>query len=100
MCNLKTGSIYQQIVGIPIGTNCAPLHCRFVLILLREGFLSNLHKSKKLGLVDKFNENSRYLDDELTIDKPEFEQHISDITVSQEPKCAKFGRAFTCSPIV
>ena len=41
----------------------------------------NLHNSKELGLVDKFNDTSRYLDDILTIDNPEFEQHISDIHV-------------------
>ena len=41
--------------------------------------MSNLHKSKKLDLVDKFNDSSRYLDDILTIDNPEFEQNISDI---------------------
>ena len=34
---------------------------------------------KKLDLVDKFNDTSRHLDDKLTIDYPEFEQHISDI---------------------
>ena len=36
--------------------------------------MSNLHKSKKLDLVDKFNDTSRYLDDILTTDNPEFEQ--------------------------
>ena len=30
------GMIYQQLVGIPMGTNCAPLS-RFIFILLREG---------------------------------------------------------------
>ena len=35
--------------------------------------------SKKLNLVDKFNNTSRYLDDILTIKSPEFEQHISHI---------------------
>ena len=45
----------------------------------------SLHKSKKLDIVDKFNDTctctSRYLGDILTIDNPEFEQHtrISDI---------------------
>ena len=34
---------------------------------------------KKLDLADKFNDACRYLDDILTIDNPEIEQHISDI---------------------
>ena len=41
--------------------------------------MSNLHKSKKLDLVDQFNDTSRYLDDIPTIYYAEFEQHISDI---------------------
>ena len=38
--------------------------------------MSNLHKSKKYDLLDMFNDNSRYLDDMFTIDKPDFEKHI------------------------
>ena len=42
-------------------------------------FMSNLHKSKQYGLIDMFNDTSRYLDDIFTIDNPEFEKHIPDI---------------------
>ena len=31
------GMVYQQIVGIPMGTNCAPLIADLFFILLREG---------------------------------------------------------------
>ena len=41
--------------------------------------MSNLHKSKRYDLIDMFNDTSRYLDDILPIDKPEFEKHIPDI---------------------
>ena len=41
--------------------------------------MSNIHKSKKLDLVDMFNDTSRYLDDILTIDNGEFENYISNI---------------------
>ena len=41
--------------------------------------MSNLHNSKKLDLVDKFYDTSRYLDDIYTIDNPWFEQHIADL---------------------
>ena len=71
--------VYQQIVGIPISTNCAPLIADLFLYCYEKDFMSNLHKSKKLDLIDKLNDTSRYLDDILTIDSPEFEQHISDI---------------------
>ena len=32
------GMVYQQIVGIPIGTKCAPLIADLFFILLSEGF--------------------------------------------------------------
>ena len=41
--------------------------------------MSYLQKSKRFDLIDMFNDISRYLDDILTIDNPEFEKHISDI---------------------
>ena len=41
--------------------------------------MPNLRKYKRLGLVDMFNDTSRYLDDILSIDNPEFEKHIRDI---------------------
>ena len=40
---------------------------------------SNLQKSKRFDLIDKFNDTSRYLDDIFTIDNPAFAEHILDI---------------------
>ena len=41
--------------------------------------MSNLQKSKRFDLLDKFNDTSRYLDDILPIDNLEFAEHIPDI---------------------
>ena len=71
------GMVYQQIVGIPMGTNCAPLIDDF--FSYERDFMSNLHKSKKYDLIHMFNDSSRYLDDIFTIDNPEFTKHIPDI---------------------
>ena len=71
--------IYQQIVGIPMGTNCAPLIADLFLYCYERDFMSNLQKSKRFDLIDKFNDTSRYLDDIFTIDNPEFAEHIPDI---------------------
>ena len=77
------GMVYQQIVGIPMGTNHDPLitdlffFCFF--FCYERDFMSNLHKSKQYDLIDMFNDTSRYLDDIFTIDNPEFEKHIPDI---------------------
>ena len=59
--------IYQQIVGIPMGTNCAPLLADLFLYCYERDFMSNLQKSKRFDLIDKFNDTSRYLDDIFTI---------------------------------
>ena len=40
------GMIYQQLVGIPMGTNCAPLIAELFLFCYEWNFMSKLHKSK------------------------------------------------------
>ena len=62
------GMVYQQIVGIPLGTNCAPLIADLFLYCYERDFMSDLHKSKRHDLIDMFNDTSRYLDDILTSD--------------------------------
>ena len=73
------GMVYQQIVGIPMGTNCAPLKADLFLYCYERDFMSNLQKSKRFDLIDKFNDTSRYLDDIFTIDDPAFAEHIPNI---------------------
>ena len=74
--------VYQQIVGIPMGTNCAPLIADLFLYCYERDFMSDLQKSKRFDLIDMFKDTSRYLDDIFTIDSPEFEKHIPDIYIS------------------
>ena len=73
------GMVYQQIVGIPIGTNCAPLIADSFLYCYERDFISDPHKSKRHDLMKMFNDTSRYLDDIFTINNPEFEKHIPGI---------------------
>ena len=73
------GMFYQQIVGIPMSTNCAPLIADLILYFYERDFMSNLQKLKRFDLIDKFKNTSRYLDDISTIDYPEFAEHIPDI---------------------
>ena len=72
------GMVYQQIVAIPMGTNCAPLIADLFLYCYERYFISDLQKSKRFDLIDIFNDTSRYLDDIFTVNNPEFEKHISD----------------------
>ena len=73
------GMVYQQIVAIPMGVNCAPLIADLFLYCYERDFMSDLHKSKRFDLIDMFNDTSRYLDDIFTIDYPEFENIFPDI---------------------
>ena len=73
------GMVYQQIVGIPMGTNCAPPIVNLFLYCYERDFMSNPQKSKWFDLIDKCNDTSLYLDDIFTIDNPEFAEHIPDI---------------------
>ena len=73
------GMVYQQIMGIPMDTNCAPLIADLFLYCYESDFMSNLQKSKRFDLIDKFNDTSWYLDDIFSIDNPAFAEHIPDI---------------------
>ena len=86
------GMVYQQIVGIPMGTYCAPLIADLFLYCYERDFMSNLQKSKRFDLIDKFNDTSRYLDDIFTIDNPTFTEHIPDIY----PRELQLNKANTC----
>ena len=59
------GMVYKQIVGIPMGTNCAPLIADLFLYCYERDFMSDLQNSKRFDLIDMFNDTSRYLDDIL-----------------------------------
>ena len=54
-------------VGIPMGTNCAPLIADLFLYCYERDFTSELHKSKRHDPKDMFNDTSRYLDHSLSI---------------------------------
>ena len=62
-----------------MGTNCAPLIADLFLYCYQRDFMSDLHKSKRHDFIDMFNDTSRYLDDIITINNPEFEKYIPDI---------------------
>ena len=70
-------------LGIPMGTNCAPLIADLFLYCNERDFMSDLHISKRHDLIDMFNDTFRYLGDIFTIDNPEFEKYIFLIYIQQ-----------------
>ena len=77
------GMVYQQLVGIPMCTNCAPLIADLFLFCYERDFMSDLQQFKRHDLIDMFTDTSRYLDDIFTIDNPEFEKYIPDIYLAE-----------------
>ena len=66
------GTLFQQVVGIPMGTNCAPLLVDLFLYSYESEFLQNLVKDKKFHEAKAFNFTYSYIDDVLSINKPRF----------------------------
>ena len=52
------GMVYEQIAGIPMGTNCALLIVDLFFYCYERDFMSDLHKSKRHDLIDMFNDTS------------------------------------------
>ena len=54
--------LYRQIVGIPMGTNCAPLVADFLYCYERD-FMYSLNHDNQADVIEAFNSTFRYLDD-------------------------------------
>ena len=77
---IRFGSkLYRQIVGIPMGTNCAPLVADLFLFCYERDFMLSLSDNNQTDIIEAFNSTSRYLDDLLNIDNPYFEQMVGQI---------------------
>ena len=65
--------LYRQLVGIPLGTNCARLIADLFLFCYERDFMASMSCNKEADIIQAFNSKSRYLDDLLNIDNPYFE---------------------------
>ena len=73
--------LYRQVVGIPMGTNCAPLVAD--LFLVERDFMMSLSGDKQADVIDAFNTTPRYLDDILNIYNVYFDNMVSQIYPSE-----------------
>ena len=71
--------LYRQIVGIPMGTNCAPLVTDLFLYCYERDFMDSLNHDNQADVIEAFNSTSRYLDDLLNIDNSYFEGMVNQI---------------------
>ena len=77
---IKYGNkLYRQIVGIPMGTNCAPLVANLFLFCYERVFMTSLSNDNQADIIEAFNSTSRYLDNRLNIDNPYFDGMLNQI---------------------
>ena len=71
--------LYRQIVGIPMGTNCAPLVADLFLFCYERDFMTSLSDVKQAEIIEAFKSTSRYLDELLNTYNPYFEGMVNRI---------------------
>ena len=66
------GQLFRQTVGIPMGTNCAPLLAELFLYSYQNEFLDTLIKEGKRKLARKFDLLYHYTDDLISFNNKRF----------------------------
>ena len=81
---IRFGSkLYRQIVGIPMGTNCATLVTNLFLFCYEREFMLSLSDDNQSEFIEAFNSSSRYLDELLNIDNTFFDSMVNHIYPSE-----------------
>ena len=75
--------LYRQIVGIPIGTNCAPLVADLFLFCYERDLMLSLSDDNQSEGIEAFNSTSLYLDDLLNIVNNFFDSMVNHIYPSK-----------------
>ena len=78
---IRFGSkLYRQIVGIPMGSKCAPLVVDLFLLCYERDFMLSLSEDNQFDVIEAFNSTSRYL---LNIDNDFFDSMVNRIYPSE-----------------
>ena len=75
--------LYRQVVGISMGTNCAPIVADLFLFRYESDFMMSHSDDKQADIIDAFNTTSRYLDDILNINNVYFDNMVIQIYPSE-----------------
>jgi hypothetical protein len=73
------GRVFQQTVGIPMGTYCVPLLVDLFLYSYETDFIRGLLKKNEKKLARSFNFTFRYIDDVLTLNNSRFGDFVDRI---------------------
>ena len=94
---------YGQVVGIPMGTNCAPLIADLSLFCYEMDSMMSLSDDKQADIIDAFNTTSRHLDDILNMNNIYFDNMVRkihpaelqlNIANTSDTEASFFGLAF------
>ena len=77
------GCLFHQVIGIPMGTNCAPLLADLFLYSYENEFLDNMIRSGHRRLARSFNLCYRYIDDLIVFNNKKFLDYLKEIYPSQ-----------------
>ena len=66
------GRVFQQTVGIPMGTNCAPLLAELFLYSYEADFMQRFLKKNENKLCQSFNFRFCYIDDVISLNNSSF----------------------------
>jgi hypothetical protein len=73
------GRVFQQAVGLPMSTNCAPLLADLFLYSYEEDFIQECVNTAERKLARSFNFTFRYIDDVLSLDNSRFNDFVDHI---------------------
>ena len=70
------GQVIQQTIGIPMGTNCAPLLADLFIYSYEAKFIQKLISQKQNNIAQSFNYTYRYIDDVLSLSNSNFDKYL------------------------
>ena len=68
--------MHRDAIGIPMGTNCAPLLADLFLYSYEAEFVQSLLQAGKKHLAQQFNFTYRYIDDVLSLKNTKFAEYL------------------------
>ena len=94
------GRIFQQRIGIPMGTNCAPLPTCLFLYSYEAEFVQSLLQVGKKHLA-QFNFTYRYIDDVLSLKNTKFAEYLEfiythELEIKETTETAAFSSYLDC----
>ena len=71
--------VFKQVIGIPMGTDCAPLLANLFLFHFEYSYIKEKLSKADYGMALSYKYTVRYIDDLLTFNNPSFEGNIATI---------------------